>query len=590
MFRKFKFSIGWIIGLGFGLLIVFIIAINYKTLQTLGESKEINTKIVDVHAPSVDALQELKIEVLNSYSYIQFWIREEGDIRHATKQNLIKLIEEEYPPLKQKVLKLSKDWTPEEIKGIERIFKEIDILFGYHEVVKSTLQSIQDYQEPLTYFEMLELIEERGRISEQTAKVLEMLDLLILSQRKNTESDTENILSSFDELNFLVRKLGVVIIIVAIFIAVFTIRLILKPVNLVKNQLLMLGKGIIPNQKINTRNDEIGEMAMALNNLLDGFNRTKEFAKEVGAGNFQVSYKPLSDQDILGHSLLRMKNDLFSLTSNLENKVQERTAKIEEQKKEIEILLNHTTDSIKYAKRIQEAILPSNDYVKSVLPNAFIMYLPKDIVSGDFYWVQQVKNKVFVAAVDCTGHGVPGAFMTIIGHNGLVKASKKESEVLTPAIILNELNEEVLQTFEQQKEDSIRDGMDATVCAIDYEKGLLEFSGAYNPLFYIRNEQVFEIPGDKFPVGAHTEGKKEFTNHVIPIQKGDVFYLFSDGYADQFGGPKGKKFMYKNFRELLIKIHKTKLEDQKRTLLHEFHAWKGNLEQVDDILVIGLQF
>ena len=309
---------------------------------------------------------------------------------------------------------------------------------------------------------------------------------------------------------------------------------------------------------------------------------------------------------------------LESYTNELEEKVKERTAEIEKQKeeitaqrdsleqqrnmlsdananlasayKEIEEQKRHIEDSIHYAKRIQTAILPPDEFVKSTLKEHFIFYLPKDIVSGDFYWLSTLNNKAYVAAVDCTGHGVPGAFMSIVGHDQLnysvtVVGAKKPSD------ILDALNHGVTKTLRQAKgESTVKDGMDIALCCIDYENKKLEYSGAYNPLYMVRNNELSQVDANKFPIGAFVgESLQFFTNHEIDVKEGDVFYIFSDGYQDQFGGPKNKKFLTKRFRELLLEISSYPMDKQKEILEERFLDWKKDVVQVDDILVIGLK-
>ena len=278
------------------------------------------------------------------------------------------------------------------------------------------------------------------------------------------------------------------------------------------------------------------------------------------------------------------------LYNDLEKKVQERTAEVVKQKEEIEEHQRNITDSIKYAKRIQTAILPPDEFVNKTLGENFILYIPKDIVSGDFYWLDEKDGLAMVAAVDCTGHGVPGAFMSIVGNSQLnfainVKNARKASE------ILNELNHGVTQTLRDKAgSEMVKDGMDLALCVIDYEKMSMEYAGAYNPLYLIRNNDVLITKADKFPIGANPEGiLPSFTNHKIDLVKGDVIYLFSDGFADQFGGPNNKKFFSKRFRELLLKVHELPMQKQKNSLLKAYEDWKGDFEQVDDILVIGIR-
>jgi transcriptional regulator with GAF, ATPase, and Fis domain len=275
---------------------------------------------------------------------------------------------------------------------------------------------------------------------------------------------------------------------------------------------------------------------------------------------------------------------------NLEEKVRERTAEVVKQKEIIEEKNKHITDSIIYAKRIQQAILPPEEVVTSHLKNAFVLYKPKDIVSGDFYWIERKDNKILFAVVDCTGHGVPGAFMSIIGFNGLNQIVN-EYHITQPAEILNQLNKIISKTLKQRAEDSkIRDGMDISVCCIDLQKNTLEYAGANNPIFIIRNNEVLEINADKQPIGNFVgENEFKFTNKELQLYANDKLYLFSDGYADQFGGPKGKKLKYSNFRQLLLDNHEKPMHIQKQMLDFMFEEWKGDLEQIDDVCVIGVK-
>lgn len=252
---------------------------------------------------------------------------------------------------------------------------------------------------------------------------------------------------------------------------------------------------------------------------------------------------------------------------------------IEEKQKEI-------TDSINFAKRIQTAILPPENYWKKHLPESFIMYLPKDIVSGDFYWLENVNNLVLFAAADCTGHGVSGAMVSVVCSNALNR-TVKEFDITEPGKILDKTRELVLDTFAKSESD-IKDGMDISLCALNTKTNQLLWSGANNPLWLISAKTLTEIKGDKQPIGK-TDNLKPFSTHSIQLQKGDTIYIFTDGYADQFGGEKNKKFMYKPLKNLLTEIHQEPLEIQKEVLKQKFTSWKGDTEQTDDVLIIGLK-
>ncbi len=287
-----------------------------------------------------------------------------------------------------------------------------------------------------------------------------------------------------------------------------------------------------------------------------------------------------------------MIEELESYYNELEQKVKDRTAEVVRQKEEIEIKNKHITDSIRYAKRIQNAILPPDLYVKQLLPKSFILYKPKDIVSGDFYWMTKKSNLIIYAAVDCTGHGVPGAFMSIVGNNQLNYAVDVK-KARNAATILNYLNEGVVETLREKgtiNVSGVKDGMDLALCIIDYKNMKLEFAGANNPLCLVRNNEMIQIKGDRQAIGGTFEDDlPQFTNHEIDLQKGDVIYTFSDGYPDQFGGHDGRKFMLKRFRELLLKIHSHPIEEQGRMLDEILEEWRGREEQVDDILVMGVK-
>ncbi len=268
--------------------------------------------------------------------------------------------------------------------------------------------------------------------------------------------------------------------------------------------------------------------------------------------------------------------------------------KIEVQKESLTRIHQSLTDSISYAKRIQEAMIPSEEMVRKNLPDSFIYFRPKDIVSGDFYWTYCTDGKMFFAAVDCTGHGVPGAFMSIIGYDLLKNIVEIQGEHCT-ANILNRLSKEVALTFQKNGKDgdlnkqSIADGMDISLIMLDKTNNTLQFSGAMSPLYLVRDNEIMTFKGDRFPIGYSDDTKTlSYSKQEIDVYPEDVLYLFSDGFADQFGGSEGKKFKYRRFRHLLLNIHKLPIEDQKAILHQKLEEWMGTeYEQVDDILIMG---
>jgi serine phosphatase RsbU (regulator of sigma subunit) len=284
------------------------------------------------------------------------------------------------------------------------------------------------------------------------------------------------------------------------------------------------------------------------------------------------------------NALLSAKNMEIELKNERLNQA---NVEITEQKAEIEEKNLNIMDSIRYAKRIQQTILPRDQFVEKLLPQSFILYKPKDIVSGDFYWVENVDQKVYVAAVDCTGHGVPGAFVSIVGYNSLNR-TVMEFKLTKPGEILNKLNDLVVDTFVRHSDSDVKDGMDMSLICFDLQTRAIEFAGAQNPLYVVNDDRIDEITANKQPIGSSLE-PKHFDNHQIVAKDGDMIYLFSDGYIDQFGGPKGKKFMRKRFKELLSSIHKMDVKTQKLHLDNTIIEWMGKEEQLDDILVIGIR-
>jgi len=278
----------------------------------------------------------------------------------------------------------------------------------------------------------------------------------------------------------------------------------------------------------------------------------------------------------------KLIEDLKEANQTLEQKVIERTQKIESQN--IEIISN-----IQYARKIQIALLPSEKELKKSLPLYFILSKPRDIVSGDYYWLAQKDNKIIIVVADCTGHGVHGAFMSILGITFLNEIVNKAVTIRANEI-LNQLSGQVIRSLHQTwKKDIPRDGMEMALCVIDPGKQKLQFSGAFRPLYIIRNNELEEYKGDSMPIGIYEDEELSFTNTEIIFNKGDILYLFSDGYVDQIGGVNRKTLKSENFKKLLIGINKLSMDKQKEALEKKFMEWKGDLEQIDDILVLGIK-
>jgi serine phosphatase RsbU (regulator of sigma subunit) len=298
---------------------------------------------------------------------------------------------------------------------------------------------------------------------------------------------------------------------------------------------------------------------------------------------------------VVGFNGIRTKQ-LKLRQQELQQSVIEKTAEVVAQKEFIEEKNREITDSINYAQRIQRSLLPPIAEVKAVLPQSFILFQPKDIVSGDFYWFYnslesgggKEDKTILIASADCTGHGVPGAFMSTIGAEKLNEAVKETTDV---SLILNRVNRGLKKVLRQtEKADSTRDGMDIALCAFNKEMNRIEYAGANRPLWLVRKggTDIEEIKATKVAIGGYTEDEQLFTKHTVDLQKGDSIYIFSDGYADQFS-PQDKKLMTRKFKEILLSIQNKNMEEQREFLGTFINEWRGDMEQTDDILVIGIR-
>jgi sigma-B regulation protein RsbU (phosphoserine phosphatase) len=311
-------------------------------------------------------------------------------------------------------------------------------------------------------------------------------------------------------------------------------------------------------------------------------------AYESGANDF-IS-KPFHRYELL----IKVRSAL-----NLVQKIKETKRQKEElEKKHLEVIeqrdqilqqRKEIIDDIQYSKRIQRAIFPTDQYMHKIIADHFILNLPKNIVSGDFYWVGELESGNIISIGDCTGHGISGAFMTMAGIAFLNQILSEKSAINANDILFR-LREMVMKLLKQKGEEGeAADGMDISMVILNNDRSQLQFSGANNPLYIVRNGELLIYKGDRMPIGIHLHFEQSFTNHIIDIHDGDMIYLFTDGFADQFGGPFNKKFRYKQFQELLIDIHKKPVSEQNKVLFRTINDWKGDNYQVDDILILGFR-
>ncbi|GCC50172.1 PAS domain S-box protein [Chryseotalea sanaruensis] len=300
-----------------------------------------------------------------------------------------------------------------------------------------------------------------------------------------------------------------------------------------------------------------------------------DFPSELGQRVMQVNAIPEFDENSKLESVLVVSHDITE-RKMIELEIQNKNKKI--------------TESINYAKRIQTAILPNNRVINKTLPDSFILYKPRDVVSGDFPWYMQVKEDIYIAAVDCTGHGVPGALLSLIGYfllNDIVRSRK----ITEPGIILDLLDEGVTKTLRQDEDSTTKDGMDIALCKINMDTREVEYAGAHRPLYAMKNGVMEEVKGNKFPIGGGIyKNQTNFTNTKLTLGKGDSIYFSSDGFPDQFGGPEGRKFGPKKVREVIERVHKLPMPDAHTIFDEEWENWRGEQKQTDDVLLIGIKF
>ncbi|MFK7756364.1 MAG: SpoIIE family protein phosphatase [Flavobacteriales bacterium] len=592
---NFKFTISKKISVGFGLFILVVAVVLFITTSTLRRSISFTREINEIHAPALLNLTALKINLGESLGLAENWVIIQSRKDARFKMDLAELISKDIPLNLQDIAQNSHNWSVEDQMLMEDVTQEVDNLFILFDEIMRYLPSFESYDDPLSKTNAEMLIEEKDRIDIVVKSLDLKLNSLISGQQEIISEKSQGIEDAFSSLLYKLIAIFIFALVTGIFIAHFTIKAIVKPVNLLKRVLLYLGKGVFPKHKIEPSNDEIGEMAFAVNRLVEGLKRTTEFASEVGKRNFNAIYKPLSEDDELGRELLQMRDDLAENERYLEQKVKERTDEVVRQKEEIESqnrkvteLYKDLTDSINYAKRLQQTILPGNDYIKSSFPESFVLFKPKSIVSGDFYWFKKTNGRVMFSVVDCTGHGVPGAFMSLVGYNSINTVTKIISR---PSAILTQVDKMASETLQRRDDGQVnmQDGMDMAFCSIDPLTLELIFSGAHNPAYIVRGNELLELKPDKMAIGGYKEDYTQFSDVRFQLEPNDIIYLFSDGYADQFGGPNGKKFMKRKFKELLLEISHLPMEVQRKELYIRLLDWQGKEAQVDDICIFGVK-
>ncbi len=608
--RRFRWNIAWRMGLGFGVFILAVAVLFVFTRATLEQSSALAEEVDQSLVPSLEALEDMSQTLAESRVYISHWVDKQTRADDEQKRALRHLVDDTFPAHLQTLRSLEGAWSPAGEAHIDTLRAEVDALVLLYREIMRLLPDFRSYDNPIVSMEAEGYTDDGAELETYTERVKLRLARLTSSQNAALRARTTKMEALGAQLTMYAGRVAWVVVILGIALGVIVTRSIVQPVKELKRALLHMGRGVLPDQSVRVTPDEIGDMAVAVNRLAEGLSRTQKFSQEVGGGDFDTPYEPLSDDDALGKALLQMRSSLAENERELEGKVEERTEELARQKARAEEILGDLQDSISYALRIQQAILPSDQERREVLDHSAVFYQPRDVVSGDFYWFKSVGSRRMFAAIDCTGHGVPGAFLSLVGHNALDRVTKVYTE---PHKVLDKLNEHVLTLLRKdiRAEASIpaellrdlslpteagtdsfiggQDGMDLAMVAINWELMKVEFAGANNPLYLVRDGALQEFKADKFAICSFEPGTKNYAVQTVDVQSGDTLFLATDGFVDQFGGPRGKKFMRRRFRELLVETASLPVEKHEAHLRTRFDAWRGEEEQVDDVLVVSMR-
>ncbi len=575
--------------IGFAVIITFTILNGLISLITTDKNRQDIDYINNTLYTYVSKLNEFDLLLTRTKGLITSWVYIQ--VNDTDKNRLRQIHQTDYPRLKKELLEYAQAVESQANQdSLKIILEKTDALILAQGEIMGTLVVTDDYKDIIKLFSSEETVHEV--ILPQINEVENLLNRFVSRNVEQANIRKIKMLAAFDRSFLTVIITGAALLCVIVLVSVYIHRNISVPVFEMRENILQLGRGELPKTYVGNSDDIVQQMVDALNSLTKNFANTALVAEEIGKGNFDVQFKPLSDADVLGNALVEMKSRLKEYAEEMEEKVRERTAKLHQAYLEIETHNKNIRASINYAKRIQDAILPHHTIIQKAFPDSFVYFRPRDIVSGDFYFYTQVNTKSglkqIISAVDCTGHGVPGAFMSMIG-NELLHQIIRIDLTTSPEEILYRLHLGIRGTLKQDQTEN-RDGMDLTICVIDPKTKKLEFAGAKNPLIYVQNQEVYKIKGDKYPIGGKDLDEiRQYTKHEIIGDGNTWFYIYSDGYQDQFGGRHKRKFMAKRFRNLLLKIHTESAEKQKDMLNITLESWMQSERQIDDILVVGFR-
>lgn len=614
---RWSFPIGWRVSIGFGIFAVAVGLLFWLIRLTLEENRKLAQDIEKVYLPGIQLLTGLETTVEQVALGMDQWVSGEAQDPVLLERQLEQWVRKDLPDLMGKTEQLASLMDSTALRHWERLRSDVDLVSIVYTEVSYRIASDAPVPDSSAIALATEYVKGEANLPTYLSRFRVDVDVLKAHQLAALTASTARLQQVGALLGRDAGRIAFVVLVLGVLISLAVTRSITRPIRDLRRTLLYMGRGIQPERPVPVTPDEIGEMAEAVNRLSEGMRRTQVFSQEVGQGNFSADYEPLSEDDALGHALVKMRESLASSEIEMERKVRLRTTEVREQKSRIEQLYGDLMDSINYAKRIQDAILPSAVERAKVFQDSMVFYRPRDVVSGDFYWFHSVGRVRMFAAIDCTGHGVPGAFMSLIGYNVLERVTKVYTE---PEKVLGQLNRQAgeilrpkgsrvqtdrsrgvaspldlaslgigVEVEQDIQMTGLQDGMDLAVVSIDREQMSLQYSGANCPLYIVRRRELIELKPDKWAIGSFEPETFSYGVQHLSLEPGDVIFAATDGFVDQFGGPAGKKFMRHRFRELMVEVAPLPMVEMEQTFAEVFDQWRNEEEQVDDVLVIAVR-
>ncbi|MCC5945212.1 MAG: SpoIIE family protein phosphatase [Bernardetiaceae bacterium] len=622
-FRRIAF--GSLYASFFILLIIVLFNFAFNTISISNSERKVR-QITQQILPFVEQLKELELLTTEARLHATNWAYREGR-NIEDREALIKINEDKYPLMKEKLLGAKTDLmiAQEDKDTLNVIFQNIDALIEANQELLTNLETFDDFSDPSLLLHQEIVVMDILPLNDAIDRSIENLTAV---NRERVNLRQQDIIGSLNTMAYVMPIVSGVILIILVFSGLLIFKRITQPVKQVRDNLLVLSRGVVPDRIINAPKGVIGEMVAALNTLKGSFSKTAKFAEEVGKSNWEASFEPLSQQDILGNALLQMRKSLKAYAEEMEAKVKEKTREMIRSQKELEQTYaniekkdadlqatsakinqlseaatqanTQITDNINYAKRMQEVMFADLPKIRKQVPEFFLFLKPRDVVSGDFYWYnnpaehdKMAQDKIIIAAGDCTRAGVPGAFMSLVGMANLNQTVFLKNKI-EPDEILRELNRDIKALFKNNDNEhhlDQKDGIDLGICTWDRKNNVLEFAGAKMPLIYIQNHELHLLKGIRYNIGSAEEEALNFSKHRIELDPYEPtsFYLFSNGFQNQTGQQEGKKFMLKRLKQLFWEIHEKPIEEQRTILEQSLQTWQGDRKQDDDIMILGFK-